>query len=278
MTIVVERLGGDERDTRWGPVTVGPFTKEFIDRKLRQRGAPDPEAMDRIVSEAATILGRCVPPSESAGQDAGLVVGYVQSGKTLSFTTVTALARDNGYGMVILLAGTAVALKGQSEDRLTIDLGMAEIQHDWSGFENPEPTGDDAADIERVLRSWSNSRSGGLKPLRRSVLITVLKHHQRLKNLREVLEGIDLAGIPVLIIDDESDQAGLNAEAWRNMQTGSNDLSTTYRRIVELKAAIPHHTYLQYTATPQAKLLIAVADVLSPSFEKTSSEKGRRYA
>ena len=271
MTLVVERLGGDERDTRWGPVIVGPFTKEFIDRKLRQRGAPDPEAMDRIVSEAATILGRCVPPSESAGQDAGLVVGYVQSGKTLSFTTVTALARDNDYGMVILLAGTAVSLKGQSEDRLTIDLGMAEIQHDWSGFENPEPTGDDAADIERVLRSWSNSRSGGLKPLRRSVLITVLKHHQRLKNLREVLEGIDLAGIPVLIIDDESDQAGLNAEAWRNMQTGSNDLSTTYRRIVELKAAIPHHTYLQYTATPQANLLIAVADVLSPSFAELVS-------
>lgn len=270
MNIVVERLGGGTLDTRWTPA-VGPFTEEFVQRKLKQRGAPDEDAMGRVVTEAATILGRCVPPTQSAGQDAGLVVGYVQSGKTLSFTTVTALARDNGYGVVILLAGTAVALKGQSEDRLTIDLGMSEIQHDWRKFENPEVKAGHAADIEKVLRAWSGSRGGAPGTAKRSVLITVLKHHQRLKNLREVLERVDLDGVPVLIIDDESDQAGLNAKAGRNRRTGENELSSTYRRILELKAALPHHTYLQYTATPQANLLIAVADVLSPSFAELVS-------
>lgn len=270
MSIFVERLGGGTLDTRWTP-DVGPFTREFIERKLKQRGAPDAEAMDRIVTEAATILGRCVPPTTPSGQDAGLVVGYVQSGKTLSFTTVTALARDNGYGAVILLAGTAVALKGQSEDRLTIDLGMSEIQHDWRKFENPEVKGDHAADIEKVLRAWRGSRGGAPGTAKRSVLITVLKHHQRLKNLRDVLERVDLRGVPVLIIDDESDQAGLNAKAGKNLRTGSNELSSTYRRILELRAVIPHHTYLQYTATPQANLLIAVADVLSPSFAELVS-------
>lgn len=270
MNIVVERLGGGTLDTRWTPV-VGPFTKEFVERKLKQRGAPDADAMERIVTEAATILGRCVPPTESAGKDAGLVVGYVQSGKTLSFTTVTALARDNGYGVVILLAGTAVALKGQSEDRLTIDLGMSEIQHDWRKFENPENKAGHAADIGKVLRAWSGSRGGAPGTAKRSVLITVLKHHQRLKNLRDTLERVDLAGVPVLIIDDESDQAGLNAKAGKNLRTGSNELSSTYRRILELRAVIPHHTYLQYTATPQANLLIAVADVLSPSFAELVS-------
>lgn len=270
MNIVVERLGGGTLDTRWTP-SVGPFTKEFVERKLKQRGAPDEDAMARVVAEAATILGRCVPPAEPAGQDAGLVVGYVQSGKTLSFTTVTALARDNGYGVVILLAGTAVALKGQSEDRLTIDLGMSEIQHDWRKFENPEGKAGHAADIEKVLRAWRGSRGGPPGTAKRSVLITVLKHHQRLKNLREVLERVDLNSVPVLIIDDESDQAGLNAKAGKNLRTGTNELSSTYRRILELKAAIPHHTYLQYTATPQANLLIAVADVLSPSFAELVS-------
>jgi hypothetical protein len=270
MNIVVERLGGGTLGTRWTP-KVGPFTKEFVDRKLKQRGAPDVEAMDRIVTEAATILGRCVPPTDSTGKDAGLVVGYVQSGKTLSFTTVAALARDNGYGVVILLAGTAVALKGQSEDRLTIDLGMSEIQHDWRKFENPEVKAGHAADIEKVLRAWSGSRGGAPGTAKRSVLITVLKHHKRLENLREVLERVGLSGIPVLIIDDESDQAGLNAKAGKNQRTGGNELSSTYRRILELKAVIPHHTYLQYTATPQANLLIAVADVLSPSFAELVS-------
>lgn len=270
MNIVVERLGGGTLDTRWTP-KVGPFTTEFVNRKLRQRSAPDADAMDRVVTEAATILGRCVPPTESAGQDAGLVVGYVQSGKTLSFTTVTALARDNGYGVVILLAGTAVALKDQSEDRLTIDLGMSEIQHDWRKFENPELKGGHAADIEKVLRAWSSSRGGAPGTAKRSILITVLKHHKRLESLREVLNRVDLTGIPVLIIDDESDQAGLNAKAGKNMKTGANELSSTYRRILELKTVIPHHTYLQYTATPQANLLIAVADVLSPSFAELVS-------
>lgn len=273
MNIFVERLGGGTLDTRWTPV-VGPFTKDFVERKLKQRGAPDADAMDRVVTEAATILGRCVPPTESVGQDAGLVVGYVQSGKTLSFTTVTALARDNGYGMVILLAGTAVALKGQSEDRLTIDLGMSEIQHDWRKFENPEVKAGHAADIEKVLRAWKGSRGGAPGTAKRSVLITVLKHHQRLKNLRDTLERVDLTGVPVLIIDDESDQAGLNAKAGKNLRTGSNELSSTYLRILELKAVIPHHTYLQYTATPQANLLIAVADVLSPSFAELVSPGG----
>ncbi|MCG8988824.1 Z1 domain-containing protein [Delftia acidovorans] len=270
MNIVVERLGGGTLGTRWTP-KVGPFTKEFIDRKLKQRSAPDADAMERVVAEAATILGRCVPPSESAGQDAGLVVGYVQSGKTLSFTTVTALARDNGYGVVILLAGTAVALKGQSEDRLTIDLGMSEIQHDWRKFENPDVKAGHSDDIEKVLRAWSGSRGGAPGTAKRSILITVLKHHKRLENLREVLERVNLTGIPVLIIDDESDQAGLNAKAGKNLKTGSNELSSTYQRILELKEVIPHHTYLQYTATPQANLLIAVADVLSPSFAELVS-------
>ncbi|NJK54149.1 MAG: hypothetical protein HC936_17720 [Leptolyngbyaceae cyanobacterium SU_3_3] len=33
-----------------------------------------------------------------------------------------------------------------------------------------------------------------------------------------------------------------------------------------LKDALPHHTFIQYTATPQAPLLINLIDVLSPRF------------
>lgn len=268
--IQIKRIGGGELEARWTP-SVGPFTNEFIERKLKQRGAPDRAAMDRVLTEAATILGHCVPPTQPSGQDAGLVVGYVQSGKTLSFTTVTALARDNGYGAVILLAGTAVALKDQSEDRLTVDLGMSEIQHDWRRFENPELKNGHETEMEKVLRNWRGSREGASTVTKRSLLITVLKQHQRLKNLKEVLERVNLSGVPVLIIDDESDQAGLNAKAGKNAKTGTNELSTTYERILQLKSVIPHHTYLQYTATPQANLLIAVADVLSPSFAELVS-------
>lgn len=274
MSIAIKRLGGGTLDTPW-TVKEGPSFQEFKERKRTQRGAPDQAAMDNIVTEAAIILGRCVPPDAPAGQDAGLVVGYVQSGKTLSFTTVTALARDNGYGAVVLLAGTAVALKGQSENRLTVDLGLEDIQHDWRQFENPEVKSGDDAEIGKVLRNWKRSLSGVPGTAKPSLLITVLKHHQRLRNLRAVLERVDLTGVPFLIIDDESDQAGLNAKAGDNLRDGTNELSTTYKRILDLKTVIPHHTYLLYTATPQANLLIAIADVLSPSFaELVSPGKG----
>jgi len=78
--------------------------------------------------------------------------------------------------------------------------------------------------------------------------------------------------VPTLIIDDESDQASLNTRARANAQAGEDvnegDASTIYRRINELRGVFLHHTFLQYTATPQANLFINIIDRLSPNFIK----------
>jgi hypothetical protein len=87
-----------------------------------------------------------------------------------------------------------------------------------------------------------------------------MKLHGHLRNLTNVLRRVDLARVPTLIIDDEGDQAGLNT------QVGVRRQSTTYSRILELKSLIPSHSYVQFTATPQAPLLINIVDVLSPVF------------
>ena len=44
------------------------------------------------------------------------------------------------------------------------------------------------------------------------------------------------------------------------------EMSTIYRRIREVKSILPHHTFIQYTATPQAPLFINIMDNLSPNF------------
>ncbi|MEX5624380.1 hypothetical protein ABFV62_30075, partial [Pseudomonas syringae] len=44
------------------------------------------------------------------------------------------------------------------------------------------------------------------------------------------------------------------------------DVSTTYKSILKLRDVLPHHSYLQYTATPQANLLLAQTDFLNPNF------------
>jgi len=220
------------------------------------------ESKERLVDEAARILGRCVPPTEN-GTATGLVVGYVQSGKTLSFTTVAALARDNGYPLVIVITGTKTNLNDQSRARLEEDLGL-DTSRRWRLFRNPKPI--DRNNVLTVLQDWSPAPTAPSRP-RQSILMVVLKHYAHLRNLIALLGSIsnDLRDTPVLIVDDEADQAGLNNLVRQNRE------STTYQRLVALRRFLPRHTYLQYTATPQAPLLISLIDTLSPEFAEPLS-------
>ncbi len=199
--------------------------------------------------------GKCIPPQGPADSTTGLVLGYVQSGKTMSFTTVAALARDNGYPMVIVITGISNPLLDQSTRRLEQDLRLQDNRK-WRLFRNPKV--DDGQSIADVLAAWRDQRLADHR--RKTVLITVLKSTTNLHNLNRVLQQLDLTSTPVLVIDDEADQAGLNTRVGQGAQ------STTYQRLVTLRQNLPHHAYLQYTATPQAPLLINIIDVLSPRF------------
>ena len=215
----------------------------------------DSESKGRLAAEAATILGKCIPPQGGADSTTGLVLGHVQSGKTLSFTAVAALARDNGYPMVIVITGVATNLLDQSRGRLETDLRL-QNNRKWRLFLNPKP--DQRQTVTDVLADWADPTLPDHR--RQTVLITVLKNGTHLRNLVALLQQLDLARTPVLVIDDEADQAGLNTQAARGRE------STTYQRLVALRQCLPHHTYLQYTATPQAPLLINLIDTLSPRF------------
>ncbi|MDN3483677.1 Z1 domain-containing protein [Arthrobacter sp. APC 3897] len=272
MNISVSAVEQPSTDSRvWHPVP-GKFTEGFIALKTAGTGAHLESSMGRVVEEAQDILAHCHPPAGGPGGNAVLVVGYVQSGKTLSFTTVAALARDNGYGVVIVLAGTTKNLKKQSEDRLDADLGLTELQGAWTRTENPVAD-EDGEDIRRILEGWKRDRDGQTLRDKPALLITVLKHSGRIKGTAETLRrlGSVVQGVPVLIIDDESDQASLNTKARQNLIKGTTNKSVTYDAIVELRDALPHHSYLQYTATPQANLLLAITDVLNPAYAKVIS-------
>src|SRR5437867_54978 len=137
MVATIEILKKVEPKLRWIPKQ-GDHTTEFLERKRRELGANgDADPMGRVLMEAQTILGRCVPPTAPRGTETGLVVGYVQSGKTMSFTTLMALAKDNGYQLVVVIAGIATNLKRQSERRLAKDLGIDQTERAWFHFENP---------------------------------------------------------------------------------------------------------------------------------------------
>lgn len=77
-------------------VTDGPEVLSFLDASVPA------EAHAQIRDAAIDILAKGAPPTDEIGQETGLVVGYVQSGKTMSFETVAAVARDNGFQIVIV--------------------------------------------------------------------------------------------------------------------------------------------------------------------------------
>ena len=214
----------------------------------------------QLQQESVRILSRCSHPASPANSRTGLVIGYVQSGKTMSFTTVTALARDNSYQMVIVIAGTSIPLSSQSRDRIRRDFRLnSRPDRKWQHFHNPTIPGSTALEyIRNILSDWDDPN---VQPSQRQcILITVMKNHAHLNNLISLVQQLALTNRPVLVIDDEADQAGLN----NLVQIGQQ--STTYQCLVTLRQSLPHHSFIQYTATPQAPLLINLIDILSPDF------------
>jgi hypothetical protein len=225
------------------------------------RAKLDANAQEALLRSATEILGSGMDPKKLPGRATGLVVGYVQSGKTLSFTTVIGLARDNGFPLVILVAGNKDNLLTQSHQRLHKDLDVdgGEGLPAWIMEKNPKvQDGQYEQLLRQTIANWRDTtRDPDEKP---TLLLTVLKQNQRLDALTRLLRKLNLADVPALVIDDEADQASLNTKV------NQNDESTTYTRLRELRDALPCHTFLQYTATPQAPLLINIADILSPDF------------
>lgn len=238
---------------RWQPV-VGPEIDRLVQRKLPQ------EARQHVIDTAASVLSRGIFPGMHDDQPTGLVVGYVQSGKTLSFTSVIALARDNGFQLVIVVAGTSKPLWNQSTQRLRKDLDIDSVVGSvrWQLYPNPVDSENNRRNITLTLSDWRDP-DVALSD-RATVLITVMKQHSHLRKLVALMRNLQMAGIPTLIIDDEADQASLNTLVKQHRQ------STTYQQLLDLRRSVPLHTFLQYTATPQAPLLINIIDSLSPTF------------
>ncbi|MFJ4472480.1 Z1 domain-containing protein [Streptomyces sp. NPDC089424] len=90
--------------------------------KLRAKGWPESAIASLHEASRAVVERLSDPEQPAARQSKGLVVGYVQSGKTANFTGVTAKAIDAGYRLVIVLGGTLNLLRAQTQRRLDMEL------------------------------------------------------------------------------------------------------------------------------------------------------------
>lgn len=252
-----------------------PYQGEEIDGLVKFKGFTDVggninTSGERIIDETFRIMEMCSNPAAQANRETGLVIGYVQSGKTLSFTSLAALANDNHFQIIIIIAGTSIPLSEQNYERMKKDLRY-ENRYDrkWTIIKSPR-TQEDRDTIQMKLEQWADPTFP--KENCSTILMTVMKNSQHLLNLTNILRGTDFTNVPTLVIDDEGDQASLNTRASANANSGvavnEGEASTIYRRINDMRNVLPHHTFLQYTATPQGNLFINIMDRLSPNFIK----------
>ena len=218
-----------------------PALKRYLEKK---RGDEVVKAIDRGSTKVVSCLDF---PGSASFSSRGLVVGYVQSGKTANFTAVISKAADAGYRLFLVLSGLTNSLRRQTQDRLDAELVRLQpkLWQTWTDLQSD--IGDYPFNIDAMLHGQQRH------------LAVVKKNGPRLRRLLRMIKKADpqlLKQCPVLIIDDECDQASVNA-------SGNQDRLTVINRLLrDFLETLPRVAYVGYTATPYANVLI------DPSYEQ----------
>ncbi len=229
--------GPQDTDEYW------PALEHYL-RDVRKR---DKDVVNSI-DESSTKVVSCLDfPGGASFSTRGLVVGYVQSGKTANFTAVISKAADAGFRVFLVMSGLTNSLRKQTQDRLSKELVDLRPLH-WQTW----------TDLERDFGDYPFNIDALLNNEQRHLAV-VKKNGPRLRRLLHIIKKASpqiLAQCPVMIIDDECDQASVNASGSQTKLTAINRLLRDFLK------ALPRVAYVGYTATPYANVLI------DPSYEE----------
>lgn len=197
-----------------------------------------------------------------------MVVGHVQSGKTANYTGLVCNAADAGYQVIIVIAGIHNNLRSQTQRR--IDAGF--IGFDSTRLLEKRPDAESIIGVGRfdssrrpntftnVLRDFDKKIATGvgipLENLREPVVFVIKKNPTTLRNLIDWLKehnarrGAKSISSPMLLIDDEADNASIN------VAKGRDEASRINRQIRSLLRIFDRSTYVGYTATPFVNIFI----------------------
>ncbi|BFM43258.1 Z1 domain-containing protein [Flavobacterium sp. CFS9] len=209
------------------------------------------------------------PKSDTPFYVKGLVVGSVQSGKTGNFNAVINRAIDSGYRLIIVLSGIMEDLRSQTQLRIESDVignGIIDITSETKGVKGVGKIarfgnlGDNTVNQVVSITSYKSDFNKSLVDADFSIdntnVLVCKKNVSVLRNLIVWLhdyleENKERHNIPLLILDDEADNASLNNEGAK----GREYASKTNGHIRALLDLFTRKTYLGYTATPFANVL-----------------------
>ena len=215
------------------------------------------------------ILGLLENPAKVGKWDRrGMVMGHVQSGKTANYTGMVCKAADAGYKVIVIIAGIHNNLRNQTQRR--IDEGL--VGYDSTGvlrdtLPNQNVVGVGRFDFRRrpavfttSSRDFNKAIADGvgvpLQNLTEPAVFVIKKNPSTLRNLIEwltahnVRSGTSTVREPMLLIDDEADNASVN------IRYGQDEVSKINGQIRELLQLFDRSCYVGYTATPFANIFI----------------------
>lgn len=271
-------LDDDTDHVEWLPSTKTNIDWQFWDRYRRYQEDVKllPRQVVRRLDETTfDVLGKIENPKRSGTwRRYGLVVGQVQSGKTGNYIGLTCKAADAGYKLIIILAGIDNGLRSQTQ--LRIDEGFLgfDTQYQQRYDQKDFYIGVGSMPGAPRLKAGSLTTSAEKGDFRRAVannmnipvgdypVILVIKKHTKImeyvrKWIVEVHGKPDADGkklvrdIPVLIIDDEADNASVNVAA--EDETNPTKVNGAIRQLL---ASFDKSSYVGYTATPFANIYI----------------------
>lgn len=216
------------------------------------------------------ILDRMGNPNDHTPWDRkGMVVGHVQSGKTQNYTGLICKAADAGYRLIVVIAGIHNNLRNQTQAR--IDEGF--VGRDTGRLEKRDTrdkpraigvgTFDDRkapVSLTTTLRDFNKAtattNTSQIASYAVPVVLVIKKNSRTLANLVDWLKehsttrGSELVDQPMLLIDDEADNASIN------ISYGKDEVSRINGQIRDLLALFRRSCYVGYTATPFANIFI----------------------
>lgn len=224
--------GGNAHDRHW------PALRGYLEN---EKGW-DKETLTSIDTSSTEVVSLLANPMKDQFRCRGLVVGYVQSGKTANMTAVIAKAVDAGYNLIVLLAGVTNKLRAQTQRRLEQDI-VSRHSELWQLYTTDEDKGDFTA---------PNNRSFTMPVDGRAQLIVMKKVTSRLAAFLKTIKKSPkiLRSLKILIIDDECDQASVNSSSDEYNMTKINE------KIRQILEELPAVSYVGYTATPFANVFI----------------------
>ena len=244
-----------------------------------------PAVVANIDETTEEVLKRLESPRRNGSWDRrGMVVGNVQSGKTSNYTGLISKAVDAGYKIVIVLAGLNNDLRSQTQKRidkgfLGRDTKKKESYDQTSskigagllpGFYEPPVIAVTSADANGDFKK-SVHHSVTITPGGDPIIAVVKKNVTPLKNLLNWFTGANnsgkIANIPLLLIDDEADNASIDTKAAKRI--GNNDADPDAEEqdptkinglIRQILNCFSQSAYVGYTATPFANIFIYPMD------------------